>query len=468
MQRNHFVTIQATLCKLKCILLPVMFCRVDCCAICICMKITSILISFLMASTAFANDFLKLFPASGNECAASASILNSGKILSAGVEYTSGDVTLFSFSPEGIVQKAQRIHGPGQQEATAMISTKDGGAVMVGSTTSFSHGNSDGFIFKLRPNGSKAWAKTFGTAVDEFFSRVLQTPDSGYAVLGGISNTVTSFDVVLVKFSGGGKVLWKKTFSTPGFDHPSGIALTADGGILVIIASDVAAGTRTVVSKLSGNGNTQWTRIYGSGGTHVGLSIAESSDQNLYLTEIYTPAGSHISGTVLSKLDSQGLPVWSKLFRIRGNNFMAAVQLQTNPPVLLIGNASSGSTSKGILIALNSNGVVLWKKRISPDNRPVFLGPSVISETAGTIYNAGCVGDRQTNNMDTFLLQIHQNGQFQGGCSKLSVFPLTISRFNLQQTAFNLQELTFPYATAAAAFSISNFTTSESAVCSGQ
>ena len=433
------------------------------------MKILCILTFVLWTSTGFTIDFLKVFPVNGSECAASATLLNSGKLLSAGVDWSTGDIMLYTFAADGAVQKAQRIQGPLQEEATSTIATKDGGTVIVGGTTSFSHGSTDGFIIKLRRDGTKAWAKTFGTSTDEFFARVLQMADAGFVVLGGITNTTTSFDVIVAKFSSRGKMLWKKTFSTTGFDHPSGMALTPDGGIVVIIASDVSGGTRTVVSRLNAQGAVQWTKIYGSSGTHVGLSISAAADGTLYLTEIYTAQGSQTSATVLSKLDPDGIPIWSKLLRIRKRNFAAFVQVQSDQTLLLSGNASTGSDdAKGILIGLNSNGQLLWRKRFNPDARPVFVGSSESDAASGSIYVAGCAGHNRQNDMDTFVLKLQANGQFQGGCSKLAAFPLSTSKFQLNGAAFTLQELSIPYATSNAGFTMSNFSAGESVVCSGE
>jgi hypothetical protein len=434
------------------------------------MKITSLLAFFLYASIAVATDFLQTFPVTGNECAGSVAILNSGNVITAGVDYSTNDITLLMLNSAGRVQKAQRITGPGVDEAQAVIATTDGGAALIGSTTSFGRGNADGFILKLNRKGGMVWKKTFGSAADEHFVRIVQTSDRGFIVLGDIANPSTSNDVIIVKFNSRGKVLWQKTVSTPGFDHASGLGLTADQGAIAILSSDVPGGVRTVVLRLSANGRVQWSRMYGNSGLHLGLSIAEAADGSIYLTEIYNPSGAQTSGMVVSKLDSNGVPVWSRNYKSRGMNLMAAIRIQPDQSLLLSGNLSStsGSPSQGVILNLNAAGKLLWRKRVKPDSRPVFLGLSASSSADSSILVAGCSGDRLINNMDILLLKIQATGAFQGGCSKLSKFPLSSAAFNLPSTNFVLQELQIPYATTNAAFMLSGFTAAESPVCSSE
>jgi hypothetical protein len=100
------------------------------------------------------------------------------------------------------------------------------------------------------------------------------------------------------------------------------------------------------------------------------------------------------------------------------------------------------------------------------DSRPVFLGRPVVSPES--ILISGCAGNRTTNNMDSMILKLQPNGQIQGGCSRLTNFPLTKSNFNLTGSELVLQEIPVPFNTASPGFQITTFSAAESFVCSSE
>ena len=426
---------------------------------------------FFICSQLPAADYLETIQLPGNECLGSVTVLRSGEIVASGVDYTSNDILLIKFSAAGTVVKAQRISGSGADEAQAIVGTSDGGAVVVGSTSSFGEGNTDAFILKVRQSGTIAWKRTFGTSGNEHFVKVVQTADRGFIVLGDADHDPGLNDIVVAKFNSSGRPIWRKVISGGDFDHASGLGLTSDNGAIIAIASPSPDGLRSILVKFSGNGTIEWSRIYGLSGDHLGLSAIEADDGGYYFTEIYSASGSQRSGTVLSKLDSTGIPLWSRIYESRGQNLAASVtSLEEGQSILLTGNttAFSGGNSNGILIGLNENGKILWRKKVKPDSRPVFLSQPSVSPADGSILVTGCTGERASNDMDSIVLKAQGNGNIQGGCSKLTSFPLTGKRFVLASSQIVLQEIPVPFSTASAGFQIESFAAGESLVCSGE
>ena len=246
------------------------------------------------------------------------------------------------FGSDGTILRSQRISGSAADEAQAVVATSDGGAVMVGSTSSFGEGLSDAFLLKLRKSGTVAWKRTFGTSGNEHFVRIVQTTDRGFIALGDADHDPNLNDIVIAKFSSRGRLQWRKVFSGAGFDHASDLRLTSDNGAIVAIASDFPEGVRSILVKLNSNGSVDWSRFYGSADQHLALSAIQAADGGYYFTEIYTPSGSQRSGTVLSKLDSSGIPVWSRLYKSRGRNLAASVSLMAGSEnILMAGNTTA-------------------------------------------------------------------------------------------------------------------------------
>lgn len=431
----------------------------------------SFLSLLLCSRLAAADNFLKTISGSGNECSSSVAVLRSGDIVTSGVDFSSNDIVLITFNSDGTIRRSQQIGGSGEDEAQAVVATTDGGAVVVGSTTSFGQGNADGFIMKMKESGSLSWKRTFGSAADEHFVRIVQTSDRGFIVLGDISNPATSNDILVVKFNSRGKPVWKKTLSTTGFDHSSGLSLTSDDGALAAFATDVSGALRSVLVKFAANGEVEWSRMYGSSDSHLGLSAVQADDTGYYFTELFTPAGGQTTRTILSKLDSNGVPVWSRQYRSSGSDLTGAVTFNPrDQSLLLTGNISLGGgiVSEGILIGVNLSGKVLWRKRLQPDARPVFIGQPVFSSNDSSVLAVGCAGERAGNDMEILLLKTRDNGKFEGGCSSLSKFSLSSSRFDLTSASFTMQELQVTYTRGKARFTTSTFSAGESLFCSSE
>lgn len=426
-------------------------------------------ILLLLAFNCFvaADDFLATIQLSGNECFSSTAVLRSGDMITSGVDYTSSDVLLFKLSDSGNVERTQRISASGSDEAQAIVGTSDGSAVVVGNTNSFGVGNLDGFILKVRESGSVVWKRTFGTSGNEHFVRIVQTRDRGFLVLGDADHDPNLNDVVIVKFNAGGNPVWRKVLSAAGFDHASDLALTSDNGAIVTIAASFADGIRSVIVKLRSNGSVDWSRVYGSSGDHIGLSVVEVPGGSYFFTEALGALGSR-SDLILSKLDSTGIPLWSRLYRSPGASLLASIAADGDD-LILSGNitAPNGTNSRGVVIKLNSNGNILWRKKVKPDSRPVFLGKPLVLTPDDSILVAGCSGNRDANNMDSIILKMNSSGQIPGGCSKLTNFGLSSTTFELSSSPIVLEDIPVPFFTTTAGFQVTTFAASESLVCSG-
>jgi hypothetical protein len=74
--------------------------------------------------------------------------------------------------------------GPGKDVPNWVITTRDNGYLIVGSTTSFGAGQEDFWVIKTDSQGDKVWDKTFGGAKKDEAWGTCQTLDGGYLVVG--------------------------------------------------------------------------------------------------------------------------------------------------------------------------------------------------------------------------------------------------------------------------------------------
>src|SRR5690606_16397312 len=108
----------------------------------------------------------------------------------------------------------------------------------------------DGWVLKLRANGTILWNKTYGGSKRDTVRSIALAPD-GTIVLAGttesndsdVSNLHgTEPDVWVMQLGSDGTMLWNKTYGGTGADIGRGIALTADSGVVVVGATQSTDG----------------------------------------------------------------------------------------------------------------------------------------------------------------------------------------------------------------------------------
>jgi hypothetical protein len=170
---------------------------------------------------------------------------------------------------------------------------------------------------------------------------------------------------------------------------------------------------------------------------------------------------------VLSKLDSDGTPLWSRLFRKSANDvFIEVISSKPDGGALLGGTISSVSSGKGILFSISSDGKIQWKKSVKTDLRP--LSVRSFSANEESVLAAGCVGTRFANNMDVVLLNLQNDGKFQGGCAKLRKFSVSSSSFTLTDAPATIQLLSPQYVSGTPEFTSTAVDAPPARACPGE
>ncbi|MFX0052560.1 MAG: hypothetical protein ACFE8U_14850, partial [Candidatus Hermodarchaeota archaeon] len=129
------------------------------------------------------------------------------------------DMWLVKTDKYGFEEYNQTFGGDGDEVANAIIQTKNGDFVLVGSTTSYGNGQSDIWLLKTDREGLLKWNRTYGTEGKEMGYYVEETIDGGLAVMGiSYSNDTGSGEVLLIKTDDSGGMLWNKTYAIPIID----------------------------------------------------------------------------------------------------------------------------------------------------------------------------------------------------------------------------------------------------------
>ena len=351
--------------------------------------------------------------------------------------------------------------GTASDVAQSVVSTSDGGYLLVGYSSSGaggdksqnSRGGTDYWAVKIDGNGNKVWDKTFGGTANDVAQSVVSTSDGGYLLV-GYSQSVAGgdksqgnqgdYDYWAVKIDGNGNKIWDKTFGGPSYDYARSAVSTSDGGYLLIGNSQsVAGGDKSQNSqgsndywavKIDGNGNKVWDKTFGGPSNDYPFSAVSTSDGG-YLLVGYSQSvagGDKSQGNQGNydywavKIDGNGNKVWDKTVGAPSNDYDRSVVSTSDGGYLLVGNSQSvagGDKSQGNqgnydywAVKLDGNGNKVWDKTFGGTSNDYPF--SAVSTSDGGYLLVGysqsvAGGDKSQNsqgNNDYWAVKIDGNG----------------------------------------------------------
>ena len=259
------------------------------------------------------------------------------------------------------------------------------------------------FIGKIDNTRQISWIKVYGGSSDDGAGPSCQTPDGGFAVLGGtasndgnVSHLIGASDFWLLRTDGLGNLLWEKTYGSTASDGAASIANTPDHGFIM-------AGTTTgsdgdvpfhygsmfaldwLVIKTDSIGNVQWSKDIGGTRDELEHVTVLSVNNNYYLVgsssstdHDCTDTGWHIGANTkydyyLLKLDDTGKVLWSKSYGGSGSDAaIHAIFDERDSTIVITGTSTSANymvtDSHGQediwVIKVDRNGVLIWQKTL--------------------------------------------------------------------------------------------------------
>lgn len=120
--------------------------------------------------------------------------------------------------------------GTSNDYASAAALDNGGNVYVAGSTSSFGAGGKDVLILKYSATGTLLWANTWGGAGDETAQSIGFGPDGFLYVAGGTSSFgAGGYDMFLLKLDTDGNLQWGTTWAEPASTMPMTSALTRRG-----------------------------------------------------------------------------------------------------------------------------------------------------------------------------------------------------------------------------------------------
>ena len=292
----------------------------------------------------------------------------------------------------------------GQSLGGKIIRTSNGDFVISGRTFSSQINFSEPYLLRIDTAGNLKWAKTFSGTGSFGAGTVVETRDSGFAVIGigqyTLGNNVKMF---LIRTDKNGDTLWTKSYGGGLTNYIVDLIQTSDGGFVMTgyTNSYLPSGFNMYVIKIDSIGSYVWKRTFGGHSSDFGTAVKETADHGFIVTGNTGSFSCWITDAYLVKLNSSGNLQWSKTFCVAGSCSASDVLETTDSGYVLIGNCGLYQSNDDdiFMIRTNSIGDTIWTKtfggvnyddgyqiKVTPDSGYVVVGYSSSFDTSGTPF----------------------------------------------------------------------------------
>jgi len=319
-------------------------------------------------------------------------------------------------------------------QAKALTTGNDGAIYASGSTQAnldgqiYSGGFYDAFITKYNPDGTKAWAKLLGTSREDQ-ANALTTGNDGaiyvsgltYGNLDGQTNSGES-DAFVTKYNPDGTKVWTKLLGTNGDDQANALTTGNDGAIYVSgqTSGNLDGQTNSnspnfdaFITKYNPDGTKVWTKLLGTTGVDQAFALTTGNDGAIYVSGVtngnldgQTNSGGFYD-VFITKYNPDGTKVWTKLLGSGGQDFANALTTGNDGAIYvsgytdgnLDGQTNSGGVYDAFVTKYNPDGTKVWTKLLGSGSQDLAF--ALTTGNDGAIYVSGITYgnlDGQTNN----------------------------------------------------------------------
>jgi len=353
------------------------------------------------------------------------------------------------------------LGGTKNESAKSVIKTSDGGYAILGYTQSMD-GNItrkldtsfDYWLLKYNQNDVLEWQQTYGGMDDDRGSKIIQTTDGGYLMIGfsksndvDVSENAGANDFWITKLNVSGVILWQNSFGFLGNDNGISLIETNDNGYLLVGDLDVSlsngegkhtnllstkhAGGDYWAIKINNLGEKQWSNFYGGSFTDTAYDVIQTKDNGYLIigssdsndVDIKAEKGTYDFWVV--KISETGTLLWEKSFGGSQIDEAYAISETNDGNYIIVGDTRSNDLD----VSNNKGAADLWAIKITPTGNIVWektfggisfdAGRSISKTKTGDFIISGnsrsTDGNLSSNNgqNDAWVLKIDANGNLK-------------------------------------------------------
>jgi hypothetical protein len=272
---------------------------------------------------------------------------------------------------------------PGLGVGNAIIELRGGGFAAVGYADAGGATGTDVLLVRFDAAGDTLWTHSYGGDREDFGWDLVESPESGFFIVGYTEATSPGQeDVLVLRVDSLGALLWERTFDEGGRDRAWSAALAAGGGIVLAAESeDVERGYRdALVMHVRADGEPQWTRTIQEPGDQRVYSVARTEDGAFVVTGTTgTDARRAHRNVYVARVNADGHVEWTRSFGDASDDVGHGVIALTGGDVLVTGyggTRSNGGTDIYLLRLDRRGDLIWWHHHGGPENERAMMSAS--------------------------------------------------------------------------------------------
>lgn len=311
----------------------------------------------------------KRYGGAGDDVIRIAKQTSDGKYLVAGFTHSfgqKGDIMVLKLDSTGDLEWQKRYGGAGFEEPSSILEAPDG-YIILEQSVSFS-GNTDAWVFKVDKDGNMLWQQRHGGSSFDELSAARAMPDGGFIAAGETRSFGSHYeDYWVVRFDSEGNVMWQKHYGGDGVDEAEAIALTPEGGSIVVgtTKSFGASDEDIWILRLDSSGDARQCEPDATA-SPVGAASAQNTNAepvqtsvNIASTDVSVTAGQPIVKTTSAQTSMQCKKsfVHSPLEAVSDSySVFEDVTLSAASPGVLLNDVSESDAMTAVLVSEPRNG----------------------------------------------------------------------------------------------------------------
>jgi hypothetical protein len=340
------------------------------------------------------------------------------------------------YSQVPVEEWSQFIGTSGNDDTRSVVSTPDGGCLVLGTRSSSFDGDatcfnglSDIWLFKFNSLGAIEWQRCYGGSHAEEGRSIINVGDD-YLIVGTANSEdgdLTSHygpnslgDIWVIKIDSEGNILWQRTYGGSSSDWARAVIATSDGGFVIGGMSnstnhDVSGfhpgeGFDYWVFKINSTGVLQWQICLGGSDQEYLFDLIQITTGEFIIAGDSRSVDGDVTGLHTTyapdmwivKLSASGNLIWQKCFGGSGDDQCYSLIQSGDNAIILAGKTSSydGDVSEmngyydGWLVEIDFDGNLISDKCIGESGEELFS--SIIENNGEFVLSGekqmGCVG----------------------------------------------------------------------------
>lgn len=254
-----------------------------------------------------------------------------------------GDVYVFVLSATGELLWS-RMWGTNAVDVGEDVEIVEGGFLVAGYSNGTGHGGYDGVLTRMDDQGNVLWSRSYGTEGWDMIREVSVGTNGLYLVGTTYGTTGGDADLWVVHTDLEGNEIWERSFGTDFDDAGWGCATTADGGCVVVGEFGGTDGlTDGVLHRLDQEGDLLWQVDWPGAESESAHDVIEAQGGGFIMAGI-TNSVYPFQQILLSKVTDEGEVQWTNSHGLISDWEAWDVQEQADGDILVAASTSSSGS----------------------------------------------------------------------------------------------------------------------------